>query len=187
MQCGENSTQTAHTFVPISHTPGGPRFAHINGPLGEHTQSAQGRVRVSDALNSGKVIRLMTIVDECTRESPAIEVDTSLGEFRVRRVLDRIALERRLLEGIVLDRTVLWQESSAVCKSASLARSPPPMCFHYSDQKRAGFAFLISRGGIPCSVRLRTTDSVTGRVGFRNLWPADRLCFINGGLGVAAV
>ena len=98
MQCGENSTQTAHTFVHISHTPGGPRFAHINGPLGEHTQSAQGRVRVSDALESGKVIRLLTIVDECTRESPAIEVDTSLGEFRVRRVLDRIALERRLLE-----------------------------------------------------------------------------------------
>jgi hypothetical protein len=31
-------------------------------------------------------------------ESPAIEVDSSLGEFRVRRVLDRIALERRLLE-----------------------------------------------------------------------------------------
>jgi hypothetical protein len=67
MQCGENSTQTAHTFVHISHTPGGPRFAHINGPLGEHTQSAQGRVQVSDALNSGKVIRLLTIVDECTR------------------------------------------------------------------------------------------------------------------------
>jgi transposase InsO family protein len=103
MQCGENSTQTAHTFVHISHTPGGPRFAHINGPLGAHTQSAQGRVRVSDALESGKGIRLLTIVDECTRESPAIEVDTSLGEFRVRRVLDRIALERGLLEAIVLD------------------------------------------------------------------------------------
>lgn len=72
-------------------------------PLGAHTQSAQGRVRVSDALESGKVIRLLTIVDECTRESPAIEVDTSLGEFRVRRVLDRIALERGLLEAIVLD------------------------------------------------------------------------------------
>jgi len=83
--------------------PGGPRFAPINGPLGEHTQAAQGRVPASDALDTGKVIRLLTIVDECTRESPAIEVDTSLGKFRVRRVLDRIALERGPLEAIVLD------------------------------------------------------------------------------------
>jgi hypothetical protein len=147
--CGEADGHLSH----VSHAVRG-RTAHqlrINGPLGEHTQAAQGRVRASDALDTGKVIRLLTIVDECTRESPAIEVDTSLGKFRVRRVLDRIALERGPLEAIVLDNgpfSVLWQESSAVCKSASLARSPPPMCFHYSDQNRAGFAFLIARGGI---------------------------------------
>ena len=43
------------------------------------------------------------IVDDCTRECPVIEVDTSLGGFRVRRVLDRIAGERGLPEAIVLD------------------------------------------------------------------------------------
>src|SRR5207247_11133225 len=37
------------------------------------------------------------------REGPAIEVDTSLGGLRVRRVLDRIASERGLPEAIVLD------------------------------------------------------------------------------------
>ena len=58
---------------------------------------------VSDCVSSGKVIRMLTIVDDCTRECPAIEVDTSLGELRVRRVLDRIASERGLPEAIVLD------------------------------------------------------------------------------------
>ena len=58
---------------------------------------------VSDCVSSGKVIRMLTIVDDCTRECPAIEVDTSLGGLRVRRVLDRIASERGLPEAIVLD------------------------------------------------------------------------------------
>jgi putative transposase len=58
---------------------------------------------VSDCVSTGKVIRMLTIVDDCTRECPAIEVDTSLGGLRVRRVLDRIASERGLPEAIVLD------------------------------------------------------------------------------------
>jgi len=58
---------------------------------------------VSDCVSSGKVIRMLTIVDDCTRECPAIEVDTSLGGLRVRRVLDRIASERGLPEAIVVD------------------------------------------------------------------------------------
>src|SRR6202044_207032 len=58
---------------------------------------------VSDCVSTGKVIRMLTSVDDCTRECPAIEVDTSLGGLRVRHVLDRIASERRLPEAIVLD------------------------------------------------------------------------------------
>jgi putative transposase len=58
---------------------------------------------VSDCVGTGKVIRMLTIVDDCTRECPAIEVDTSLGGLRVRRVLDRIASERGLPEAIVVD------------------------------------------------------------------------------------
>jgi putative transposase len=54
-------------------------------------------------VSSGKVIRILTIVDDYTRECPGIEVDTSLGGWRVRRVLDRIASERGLPEAIVLD------------------------------------------------------------------------------------
>jgi putative transposase len=58
---------------------------------------------VTDCVSSGKVIRMLTIVDDCTRECPVIEVDTSLGGLRVRRVLDRIASERGLPGAIVLD------------------------------------------------------------------------------------
>jgi putative transposase len=58
---------------------------------------------VSDCVSTGKVIRMLTMVDDCTRECPAIEVDTSLGGLRVRRVLDRVAAERGLPEAIVLD------------------------------------------------------------------------------------
>jgi putative transposase len=58
---------------------------------------------VSDCVSTGRVIRMLTVVDDCTRECPAIEVDTSLGGLRVRRVLDRIASDRGLPEAIVLD------------------------------------------------------------------------------------
>jgi putative transposase len=58
---------------------------------------------VSDCVSTGKVIRMLTMVDDCTRECPTIEVDTSLGGLRVRRVLDRVAAERGLPEAIVLD------------------------------------------------------------------------------------
>lgn len=58
---------------------------------------------VSDCVSTGKVIRRLTMVDDYTRECPTIEVDTSLGGLRVRRVLDRVAAERGLPEAIVLD------------------------------------------------------------------------------------
>ena len=58
---------------------------------------------VTDCVSSGKVIRMLTIVDDYTRECPGIEVDTSLGGLRVRRVLDRMAGERGLPEAIVVD------------------------------------------------------------------------------------
>jgi len=58
---------------------------------------------LSDCVSTGKVIRMLTIVDDCTRECPVIEVDTSLGGLRVRPVLDRIASERGLPEATVVD------------------------------------------------------------------------------------
>jgi putative transposase len=58
---------------------------------------------VSDALLDGRRFRALTIVDDLTRESPAIEVGQSLTGLRVVRVLERLALTHGLPEVITMD------------------------------------------------------------------------------------
>ncbi len=58
---------------------------------------------VSDALASGRRLRILTILDTCTREALTIEVDTSLPGARVVQVLDRLIGERGIPQEIVLD------------------------------------------------------------------------------------
>jgi len=58
---------------------------------------------VRDALGDGRVFRCFTLVDDCTRECPAIEVDVSLPGERVVRVLDRVAAVRGYPRAIVCD------------------------------------------------------------------------------------
>ena len=49
---------------------------------------------VSDSMATGQTVRVLTVVDDYTRECLAMETDTSLSGWRVRRVLDRITGER---------------------------------------------------------------------------------------------
>ena len=58
---------------------------------------------VSDALGNGRRFRALTIVDEMTRESPAIVVDFSLSGERVVRVLDELGRSRGYTDGVVVD------------------------------------------------------------------------------------
>ncbi len=58
---------------------------------------------VSDSLVTGRRFRALAIVDDFSRECPAIEVDTSLGGARVVQVLERLAELRGLPEMITLD------------------------------------------------------------------------------------
>lgn len=58
---------------------------------------------VSDCIGGGRTIRALTLVDDYTRECLAIEVDTSLGGMRVRRVLEAVLAERARPEAIVVD------------------------------------------------------------------------------------
>ena len=59
---------------------------------------------VSDCTAPGRRLRLLTVVDTYTRESLAIEVDTSISGERVARVLDRVIAERNAQpEEIVMD------------------------------------------------------------------------------------
>jgi putative transposase len=58
---------------------------------------------VSDAIASGRHIRLLAVVDAHTRECLALEVDTSFASQRVTRVLDRIVSQRGLPQRIRCD------------------------------------------------------------------------------------
>lgn len=58
---------------------------------------------MSDELYNGQRIRLLTLVDNFTRESMAIEVDLHLGGQRVAEILALVALERGRPEKIRVD------------------------------------------------------------------------------------
>lgn len=56
-----------------------------------------------DTLRGNRAFRLLTIVDTCTRECLAIEVDASLGGERVAAVLDRLTAVRGRPHSIIVD------------------------------------------------------------------------------------
>lgn len=58
---------------------------------------------VHDCLADGRRLRCLNVVDDFTKESIAIEVDTSISGLRVTRVLDRIAEHRPLPRMIRVD------------------------------------------------------------------------------------
>lgn len=58
---------------------------------------------VTDSIVTGRRFRALAIVDDYSRECPAIEVDTSLGGARVVDVLERLAQTRGLPKIITMD------------------------------------------------------------------------------------
>jgi putative transposase len=58
---------------------------------------------VSDGLVDGRRLRCLAIVDDCTRECVAIEVDTSITGTRVKSVLQRLGDTRGLPRSITVD------------------------------------------------------------------------------------
>ncbi|MEY9459742.1 transposase InsO family protein [Bradyrhizobium ottawaense] len=58
---------------------------------------------VSDQLTDGRRFRILTVVDDCTRECLALVADTSLSGARVARELDRLVMERGKPKMVVSD------------------------------------------------------------------------------------
>jgi putative transposase len=58
---------------------------------------------IVDGLATGRLVRILSVVDTYTRECLALEADTSLGSGRVTRVLDRLIEERGRPEGVRSD------------------------------------------------------------------------------------
>ena len=50
---------------------------------------------ITDGLATGRMVRILSVVDAYTRECLALEVDTSFASRRVTRVLEQIVEERR--------------------------------------------------------------------------------------------
>jgi putative transposase len=92
---------------------------------------------VSDCTAAGRTIRALTLVDDYTRECLAIEVDTSLGGVRVRRVLETVLAQRGQPEAIVLDNgpefrgraLVGWSEARRVRLDFIDPGKPMQNCF----------------------------------------------------------
>jgi putative transposase len=77
----------------------------LSTPLGTYTAANQEWALdfVHDAVACGRSIRVLNVIDAYTRESLAMEVDTSLAGLRVTRVLDQIIAERGLPQAIRCD------------------------------------------------------------------------------------
>ena len=58
---------------------------------------------VADSLFNGRRLRVLTVVDDFSKECPVLEVDHSLTGQRVSRVLERVALTRGLPDVITVD------------------------------------------------------------------------------------
>lgn len=72
-------------------------------PPTEHPNELWAMDFVRDTLASGRVFRALTLIDTCTRESLAIEVDVSLGADRVVRILEQLRVTRGLPARIICD------------------------------------------------------------------------------------
>ena len=93
---------------------------------------------VSDQLTDGRRFRILTVVDDCTRECLALVADTSLSGLRVARELDGIIKERGRPRMIVSDNGSEFTSNAILHMDGSYqgglalhrARQTNPECLH---------------------------------------------------------
>jgi putative transposase len=77
--------------------------ARIERPAGRVPNERWSMDFMSDALASGHKLRVLTVLDTCTRECVALEVATGFGGQQVAEVLTRVGVERGLPSVITVD------------------------------------------------------------------------------------
>ena len=77
--------------------------ARVVMPLPQQANERWSMDFVTDSTSTGRRFRALTIIDDYSRECPAIEVDTSMGGRRVVNVLERLADSRGLPKSITID------------------------------------------------------------------------------------
>ena len=93
---------------------------------------------VSDQLTDGRRFRILTVVDDCTRECLALVADTSLSGSRVARELDRLMTERGKPGMVVSDNgteltsnaILTWVDQSRVAWHYIAPGKPMQNCLH---------------------------------------------------------
>ena len=97
---------------------------------------------VSDQLTDGRRFRILTVVDDCTRENIALIADTSLSGLRVATELDRLVATRGKPRMIVSDNGTEFT-SNAILSWADRSRVE----WHYiAPGKPTQNAFILRRG-----------------------------------------
>ena len=126
---------------------------------------------VSDQLTDGRRFRILTIVDDCTRECLALVADTSLSGLRVARELGRLIAERGRPKMIVSDNGSEFT-SNAILAWADEARVE----WHYiAPGKPMQNAFIESFNGRLRDELLNETlfSSLSHARAMLNIWRAD--------------
>jgi putative transposase len=121
---------------------------------------------VSDQLTCGRRFRILTIVDDCTRECLALVADTSLSGIRVSRELDRLVMERGK------PRMVVSDNGSELTSNAILA---------WADQSRVAWHYVQHGiGQQPLQPRilfLQRPQPLGLRDSTRRTWPSICKCW----------
>src|SRR3954447_22068095 len=76
---------------------------------------------VHDQMTDGRRFRILTVVDDGTRECLALVADTSISGVRVARELDRIVARRGRPGGIVSDNVLSWDARALSKQQVSCA------------------------------------------------------------------
>ena len=113
---------------------------------------------VSDQLTDGRRFRILTVVDDCTRECLALVADTSLSGLRVARELDSIIRVRGRPAGIVSDN------GTELTSNAILS---------WADQAQVGWHYIApgkpQQNGFVESFNGKLRDELLNEVLFRSL------------------
>ncbi|ACB94257.1 Integrase catalytic region [Beijerinckia indica subsp. indica ATCC 9039] len=83
---------------------------------------------VSDQLTDGRRFRILTVVDDCTRENIALIADTSLPGLRVALELDRLVAARGKPKMIVSDNGTEFTSNAIL---------------HWADETRVGWHYIV--------------------------------------------
>src|SRR6476660_4857850 len=130
---------------------------------------------VSDQFTDGRRFRILTVVDDCTRECLALLADTSLSGVRVARELDRLMIERGRPRMVVSDNgseltsnaILTWADHSRVAWHYIAPGKPMQNAFiERKSDELAGcthrHTFLLPSGAL--------RSSPTGREGTVRVW-----------------